>query len=253
MPASFANLFKKKSKASTVSDSDPLTPSPVSANTPSSPLAAPVVVTSEHSNYTPQAIDRAFSDARASPDDAMPDDATQAPAHESSSTSPAFDSQSTATTNDVALQITKGNQKFHVEVTNHNEAGKGAVQKYEGGQQFFGQVTNNNIATSSSSGTTAPQPLASTTSSSPLDPVQQITGTRVYHSRLTNNNTLDSGTAQVVEGDQEFWGPVVNNNSRSINGNNTNSNDVNSTITSGNDYRIHETAQASALAADHPG
>jgi hypothetical protein len=68
---------------------------------------------------------------------------------------------------------------------------------------------------------------------------------------MTNNNTLANGTAQVIDGDQEFWGTVVNNNSRIINSNNANANNVNSTIT-GNTYRVRESA-SSAPAVDLAG
>jgi hypothetical protein len=237
MPFSLTNLFKKKSKTSAVSDSDPLTPSPIPANIPSSPLTALAVVSSGHFD-TPQAVNRAVSDAQASPDDTSPDDSALVPAPESSSTSPAFDSQSNATTNDVTLHLIKGKQKFRAEVTNHNEAGKGAIQKYEGGQQFFEHVTNNNITS---------QPLPLTASSSSLGPTQHITGSQVYYSGMTTNNSLGRGTTQIIDGDQEFWGPVINNNFHSVNRNNNN------TTPSDNAQPIHEAAQASALATDHPG
>ncbi|KAF8198526.1 hypothetical protein BJ912DRAFT_922468 [Pholiota molesta] len=286
MPSIFSKFFRRKKakKGVVILDPEASTPPSVYMTAPSSPLASPVAGSASPFISIPQAVVQNISNAQAPPEY---DTLTLRP-----DSSPALlaDSPSTATTNDVPLHLTTGQQKFRAEVINTNEAGRGTVQVYEGRQQFFADVTNNNVATSNSNnsdygntnstitgdafihcaadgteiqisqrttpntlspdtpaGTIAPQALASAPSSPP-GPTQQIVGSQVFHAAMTNNNTLASGTAQVIDGDQEFWGPVVNNNSRIINSNNANANNVNSTIT-GNTYRVRESAQ-SAPAVD---
>jgi hypothetical protein len=288
MPSVFSKFFKrKKSERSAVSsDSDSSTPSPVSANAPSSPLTALVAGSANHLNSIPQAADPNVLDGRSSPEDNTPasphDSSSTLLAFDAPSTATTNDAPLQITkgqqkfraevinTNEAgkgAAQVYEGRQQFFAAVTNNNIATSNSNNSDYGNTnstitgdaiihcaadgteiQISQRTTPNTLSPATPAGTTASQPPASAARYSPPGPTQQIVGSQVFHAEMTNNNTLGSGAAQVIDGDQEFWGPVVNNNSRTINSNNSNANNVNSTIT-GNTYRIRESAR-SAPAVD---